>query len=858
MSTFLINHALSHVWCAPRMDLQSRLKPARICPKDGVWNKTKIMWSTYRLPTQKERYYVYQVGQLHPSFMGLLDKTGSWISFADACAATNLMVDIYSIEGIQLPRMQSYYMVTNDNNVVIAVKDQRAKIAFDLRSEDLYIRFYNNAFYNAQRDNPAQAIISIAGGAPRNNAEIVALQMQYEAYLKQPGATWAYINGFKVDSISLLTVKVDDIVEMVYDASVLRTVSFTVGDLRTFDSTLDNKRKYLLHYAGAASNDIDYHDDIDFYLVLPDSAGRHRGVYMHRNAEDLVRMVTHRDYAMSVQGLLAFAQYRSEWIDVNKLQVIAIIRKGGWNRTLIPENNRINELYKLSDSDVRDAMLGVNSVVQNWRADTLEASAYAAIMRAKSMILDQSVVEDAYGYNAVSVLLGMTPSKIFINSLQKEVKVPSGLQKNSTAYEYDSTGKLIGWYPHLSGDTYVCRNVETDLVEQLVGLADSRIDETYDQPTQVIDLTLEYRMYVCDIVDGAATNKWRDVTGNGGMYIIDGTVLRWAVDNTKFSTMVRSNGMILAYSFSQMVTNGTLDFSLVERVLRNNIIANQVMQVPLGVLEVFLNGRKLIQGLDYYITFPRVVIVNKEYLISADRTAQNIAIRFTGFCDANFNMEPPIDFGFVQHGVLSDNNRYDLRDDRVQHIAVGGYLYDKSELLFAENGLSVSPVDSKNGQPYIVQDIFVPFKGITLQKTLDMRAKSRVIDKAVSDYMTIKLPEQTTTLPSAIVDKYTVYSPFLSRLISDLNAGYLTDSRMKQHYSTDLVKELCAPYLWLLAFEPSSDALQADPRYVDVVPHPWTVVVDINIYNYKFVKMVVDYYLGGRVNLSTYLRISGV
>jgi hypothetical protein len=164
----------------------------------------------------------------------------------------------------------------------------------------------------------------------------------------------------------------------------------------------------------------------------------------------------------------------------------------------------------------------------------------------------------------------------------------------------------------------------------------------------------------------------------------------------------------------------------------------------------------------------------------------------------------------------------------------------------------------KNGMPYIVQDIFVPFKGVTMQKTLAMRDKSRIIDKAVSDYLTIKLPEQTTTTPSAITEKYSVYSPFLSRIISDIYAGFLADDRLKQHYSTDLVKELCKQYEWLLSYEPSAETLQADPRYVDIAPHPWPYVVDLSIYNYKFVKMVNDYYLGGKINLSIYLRVSGV
>jgi len=858
MSTFLINHALQHVWCAPRMDQQARIKPARICPRDGVWNKAKIMWSTYKLPTQKERYYVYQIGQLRPSLMGLLDTSGQWIPFSETCKANNLMVDIYSEKGIQLPRFQSYYMVTPDNNLVIAVKEQK-KINFNLRDEDLYIRVYSNAFYNAQRYNPDEMVIDVVSGIPRNNTEILALQVQYESYLNRPGAVWAYVNGYHTNKIDLLSVAPSDVVEIIYDSSVLRTIVFDVADLRTFDSLLDKKRKFLLHYAGVASDDIDYHDDIDFYLVKPTTNNRHKGIYFHRNDDSSIRMVTHRDYSMSVQTLLAFANYQEGWNNSTNLQIIAYIRKGGWNRTLVPENNRINELYKLDDEDIRNAMLGINSVVPNWRADVLEQSTYAEIMRSDVMQLPQAMVENAYGYNAIAYLIGKTPSKTRVESLLHVVDVPYALRKNSTAYEYDAAGKLLGWYPHINSAKYTTRNELTDIVEQIVGLSDSRIDETYGAMQVVLDPAIDYRMYVCDIVDGVPNNKWRDVTGNGGMYVISANnVLTWAVDPTKTYTMVRSNAMNLAYQLQLSVSNGLLKFDLTQKVLRNNQIATQTMQVPMGTLELFLNGRKLIQNLDYYIKFPTVVITNKKYLVKADKQAQSIAVRCTGFCDSAFQMEPPTDYGFIQHGVLSKNNRYDLRDDRIQHISVDGYIYDKSELLFAESDLAVRPIDATNGAPYIVQDLLVPFRNLTLGKTLEMRERSRMIDKSISQYMTLKSPEMEIDSPSAIPAKYPVVSPFISRILADLVSGVLWDDRLKQHYSTALVKELCTPYEWLIQYDPKKDGQEPDPYFVEVHPHPWTFVVDATIYQYKFLKMVVDYYLGGSIDLSNFVRIHGM
>jgi hypothetical protein len=851
---YLEDYALKNIWCAPRQDRQSIVQPARITPKGGVWNYVTVGWRTHVLPQSGTRFHVYQVGQLHPLLLGLLPQQYKWVNFADACNKMTLIVDLYLDSGVQLPRFEAWYMIDADKNLFMAVRDPRPNIDVRIDEQPLYIRVYTNAYYQTLRNDPRLDYIQVAGNRITSTDQILALQSQFQTLQSQPGQVYAFVNGFKVSGIDLFTVKVGDVVEYVYDASIYKVVDFNISDLRTFDSLRDLKTKYLLHYAGV-TDQIDYQDDIDLFLVQPATNNRFKGVYVHRNEGDTLRMVTHKDYSVVVPVLAALARYQPDWTDLNAMQIRMHIRYGGWNRPLVFEANRIKELYKLQDNDIRAAMLGIDSTVNNWRADVLENAAYPLVMEAEIPCVPEDTVEEALGYNAISKILGDTPQFPRVMGNAKVVDVPYGLQNKSTVYEYDDNGLLLGYYPHTNGSIHVVDDTRSKLVEILSGVGDTLLDEVYGQKTQTLDSTIEYRMYTCPYVNGVPSNVWTDVTGSPKYAVLNGT-LTWLTDPTTTYTLVRGNSKFLAYSLDILQSRGVLEFSLVSQQRRGSDVSFWTMQQPMGELTIFLNGRTLIKDIDYYLAFPRVVIINKEYLVNPLTATQHIDVRFTGFSKADGSLEDTEDDkGFIVNQLLSHNNKYDLRDDKVLRIIAGGALYDRSELKFSETDGGVAVLDPINGKPYLVQDIVVPTRGQTIQDTYTLRAKALVIDKAVSDYMTQKLPEPPFPNPPVIEALYEVYSPFCSRLIYDLVSGALDDPRMYQQYGTALVLELCKPYEYLLKTDPTQDGLVPDPKFVIVHPHNLMTVIDIGIYQYKFLDMAVKQYLGGKVTLNDFLRI---
>ncbi len=78
---------------------------------------------------------------------------------------------------------------------------------------------------------------------------------------------------------------------------------------------------------------------------------------------------------------------------------------------------------------------------------------------------------------------------------------------------------------------------------------------------------------------------------------------------------------------------------------------------------------------------------------------------------------------------------------------------------------------------------------------------------------------------------------------------------LQEFYNDADVFVMCRDYEYLLKSDPTQDAITVDKDYVDIHPHQLNSVIDLNIYQYKFLARVVKLYLHDRVNLSSFIRI---
>jgi hypothetical protein len=859
---YLVDNALRNVWCAPTQDKQVPFQLARLTPDGGELNSVTLMWNQYALPTLGDAYHVYQVGQVNPLMLGLSPNAGVWATISSAMNAKNMIVDLYTNEGYQFPRFQSYYLVTREKMLVIAVKVQPL-IPASLDTDALFMRVYSNAFFQSSRARlgSARNYIQSAGVVPKLNADILAIQNTITTLSALPGACYAFVNGYKVNQINILTVALGDVVEYVYDSSIYKVVDFPFENLPSFNSTLDNKYKFLLHYEGTSDNVIDYQGDVDVWIYYDKGNGLTEAVYYHHNNTDSLRNVTHRDYSIPTAYVAGFVADQEGWTEAANVTIRLHIRQGGLARQLVYENNRILDLYTLPDQDILSAMVGVNSTLVNWQAATLEASEYVQIMGANpSTVVTRQMVEDAYGYNAVANLVGATPLIPTRTSGQLIVLLPYNLQSNSTAWEYDASGTLLGFYPHTTGGAYTCQNSTCALVEVLAGTASNQLDDTYGQQSQTLDPTLDYRMYICVIDQGTGqpTYLWEDVSATSYYTVLNNT-LQWSLDSSQYYTCVRSNKVMLAYQLFIQPAEGYLPVQLQQEGIRNFLLQLFAMQIPMGQFDFFLNGRTLVPGIDYALEFPELMINNITALEFPQARQQIITVRGTGFCNSDMSIPTQdVTQGFVQFGLLGNTNKYTILDDEVLRISVGGGVFPLSALSFPETSADVlAPVET-NGLPYMIQKVTVPMRGITNENTYAYKAKSELVDAAVTDYMSLYFPLPTASGPDTITSLYPIFSPFCCKIIYDLVNGTISQTPLQSFYNDAYVRQVCAPYEYLLTYDPTQPNNQPDPRFVTIRPHNLNVTIGLSLYCYNFLKSVVRIYLNNLVSLNNYVSVANL
>ena len=75
---YLTAYAASNVWCNPTLDNRSIFEPARICSPKGVIGSLRHDLRTIDLPTASDTYYVYRIGQISPTLLGLIGGGSVW------------------------------------------------------------------------------------------------------------------------------------------------------------------------------------------------------------------------------------------------------------------------------------------------------------------------------------------------------------------------------------------------------------------------------------------------------------------------------------------------------------------------------------------------------------------------------------------------------------------------------------------------------------------------------------------------------------------------------------------------------------------------------------------------------------
>lgn len=887
MNAYLLRHAIANVWCNPAQDNQYVYRLARLSPKYGVRGMITLLYERVELPTSNDRYHVYQLGKVAPSWLGVPDQPRKWMALSDLIQNNQVYTEVYLDNGISFPRFDCHVRLTTGRNLLVAVRINER--VHPLEEQLVYLRFYSNAFFNSMRSE-GKRYIHYRGRRLTSNNDVLAFQSEANNLIATHGGyPYYYVNGRFTHNVSPVSAGVDDYVEFVLDGSIKRVVEFPIAELPSFHSSLDAANKYILHYDDPSVNTILYRDDVDLFLVRRTSSNVFRGVTYHRNTDDWLRMLTHKDYSLParrVESLVAVHPLDprheldptrwddDKWTHASELSIRLYIRNSGYERPLGPDANRIQELYRLPDEDIVRAMTGDDAVLDIWRAENLERCPYVQFMSLDPSIIypltfnipnlshpDKTEANEfagrVYGFHAAASILASTPRPVDDVGGVRRVELAYEHRVNSTVYEYDTNGHLLGHHLHVNGHLYKVRSPECVQVEAITGTGGNSTNSILGNTPVDIPYGHNYRLYITNRYAGEPTGNWIDISEADDLHeygYLDDTQKQhrwvWTYNPLYYHGMIRIDDKFLAVDLDLRKQSGHLRFNVGGMELDDGDLEYRLTEVPPGQFDVFLNGRMLIEDLDYVVRWPEVVINNLEYLREGD--IQRIHYRAYGFCDSQLRREPPSEVGFVRHGVLSRNNRYDLHSHKVRRVVIDGRYFDPATLQYDEDNELTTIEAVRNGAPYVIQTPPVVFRDLY---GLDFEAR-RVdddIDRKVGNYMSDRYPVIDRGSVDHISTQYHVMSVFANKLLHDLREGYLYPDGIEGHYSDQDVYRWCEPYAWLLEYDLCNR--DYDEEHVEIWPHWFGEPVGLDLYKYQFFVRALRLHLQRVPDLAPFLKI---
>lgn len=896
MNDYLLRYAIDNVWCNPTMDRQFQYELRQLTPKYGTKTNYVVDYEDYKLPgTSRDVWHVYQIGQVIPSRLAIPKLYNQWMSLQLLANAHDTLAEVYVTNGIMFPRADTYVLVTSTQNLLVAVKVNDRLPSLDENKP--YIHFYSNAFFQSKRSIQTSINTMIVESFfVTSEAALRQFQLKLIDIVAEKGGFPMYwVNGRLVQDISLITATTGDTVEMLIDGSIKGFRDYPLTGLPTFTSTLDNQAKYILHPT-TRSTTIEYFDDVAMYLIRknPSQPTRFSGVNYHRNEGNWARMLTHQDYSVPVSRVQEFVTSHPEdprinmgdvrfpsdlWNGFANVYMRVYTRHSGYLRPLIADVSRIQDLYKLSDTNIIRAMTGADSMPL-WQAKNLEKAAYVQFMSAapdviypitfqdpavtsEGKVAAQNFAGDVFGYHEAAHLLANNPTKVTVDQGIRLALLPYAYWEDATVFEYDNKGVLIDYYYHTAGQRYITKNVSCTMVEAITGTGGNNLKGVYGNAPVPLPDGYNYRVYVNPVWGGVPTGEWIDITdlpnaGDWGFMDETGAVPTWTwlYDPTKWQGLVRHDRNFFMETYRFAKATGVIRFSFRHQIEINGVESSRLMDVPFGQLDVFLNKRPLIEGLDYVViqgaTFAetQVVVCNLEYL---NGTIEDILIRGTGFCSPQLKLRAPNEVGFIEYGVMSNNAVYDLHTHKMQRIIVDGHYRAPEDLVFEEQRNSFTITSERNGAPYQIQTPQVTFRDV-YKFDATARALDDERDKQVSNYLTQYLPQRTRPNPDQVTQPYHVFSAYINKVLTDLRSGQLVIPYSNGRLSDEAILTAIAPYEWLKPFDLCNRTYNTN--HVNVYPHWENAPVGLDILQFDFLNRVVDLSLQNPPDLSPFFIIT--
>lgn len=898
MCTILREHALKNMWGESTQDRQYIIKPARQTSLMGASCVSKLLWEGVTLPDfglhTGKTWHVYSLGKLPAWLMAINLPTKKWLNCNKVNHDNSVVIDIYLDNGCIVPNTDSYLYQNHDGNFVLAIERKNndygqytkkstygdfMEVDYSLDNCPITVRFYNNAVIQstAWRENAASPDKVLV-----NVEQYIEKEADYFTFLRKcqdvenqygnQGKIVYYLDGFMISKPNVWkTSYVGHRLIGRFDETVKDIVKFRINDLPGFKSEIDIRDdKYLVHPKDDIKT-LEYFDDQDFYLVALDELGNYKGVYIDRLYKSNIRQVTNASWSIKSSLIHNLASRHDFLNQYENLYIVVVRRTAGMNHALGFQSVRLDDLYRLPYNEIIEAMTKTESNAEFWKAAKLESSAYARLLSSKEKQIDCDLLIEGYGYNAATKAVNQTlypvtgnvvklDSAFLISNTSKQPTVDN--RKNSRVYFwYDENRLLIGY----SSDT-----INTKVVKVPVQFSEAKYVEVFlgklameheDDGTYVNELVVQdiyngfygYRLYCCNLIDGMPDYKWSDVT-NESFAIVKHNPLRIEWDETLLEnaqlypcTRVAKAVTVIEHEIPVEFNPTGLFIPLVGVVSFN--IVSDALPLVYSNIDVFMNGKQLIYGLDYSITDESMLIITKQ----SELDVAKILIRYYGYPSLETGKPyKPRDYGFIKNGRVSSNDIYNPYKDRVSKVVVDGLTYSLSDVRFSEDTADGNLFD---GKAYAVIDYNPIVEPYLNKATAEYQHESILKDRVVSDYLSPRLKEPKPVNEYIQGDLWPLYSPFVADVISMMLTGELSDEAIDELITNN---ELFVKFnlLYDTYREHDPAILNHDSEYVTIQPVPFTdSKYSVTAKQYATLEQLINHFLDNKVDITHHVTI---
>lgn len=898
MCTILREHALKNMWGESTQDRQYIIKPARQTGLMGASCVSKLLWEGVSLPDfglhTGKTWHVYSLGKLPAWLMAIDLPIKKWVNCSEINQKNNVVTDIYLDNGCIVPNTDCWLFQNLDGNFVLAVERRKTDfgtfskkstygdfidVDYSLDNSVLTIRFYNNAVIQSTKwrekaVSPDKVLVNIE--------QTIEKEADYFGFLKKckdleesykgQGMIVYYLDGFIISKPTVWkTNYVGHRLTARFDETIKEVIRFRVNDLPGFTSTLDvRENKYLIH----PKNDIktlEYFDDQDFYLVAVDERDEYKGVYIDRLYRSNIRQVTNASWSIK-SSLIHNLSNRHQFLSYyESLYIVVVRRTAGMNHALGFQSVRLDDLYRLPYNEIIEAMTKTESAVEFWKASNLEASAYTRLLSSKEKEVDCVLLIDGYGYNAATKALSQTlyPVKgnvvnldraFLLTNTSKQENV-NNKRNNRVYFWYDENRLLLGY----SSDNVNSKTVKVpdefavaSYVEVFLGklTLDHEDDGTYINELLVEDHYngfYGYRLYCCNLIDGFPDYKWQDVTNeNFAVVSTNPLKIEWdetLLENANFYPCVRiaKAVSVIEHEIPVEFTANSLFIPLTGISSFNTV--TDALPLLYANIDVFMNGKQLIYGLDYSITRDSLLIITKQ----SELDIAKILIRYYGYPSLETGLPfKPRDTGFIKNGRVSSNDIYNPYKDRVSKVIVDGLTYSLTDVRFSEDTAIGNLFD---GKAYAVVDYYPIVEPFINKPTVEYVAESIEKDKIVSEYLTPRLKEPKPVNQYIQGDLWPLYSPFVAEIINMTQTGELSDEVIDELI---LQNELFVKFNILFDIYKDHDpaVLNHDSQYVTIQPVPYTnSKYTVTVKQYAIIEQLIKHFLDSKVDITHHVII---